>query len=106
MCFICDRKPRVPGDVACRSCLQEHRKCYECGENDRNFPFKLCSSCYAAHTAQASGLGIVAVPAVQPPLRSGAGNVDHVYEVCWTLLAICCRSDPFERGPTDVQGSE
>ena len=80
LCFLCDQKPRVSGDVVCRSCLQEHRKCYECGENDRNFPFKLCTACYA-RTSSGS-----APPA--PPRREGVG-IHAIYSVFYVHIRVC-----------------
>ena len=107
LCFICDRKPRVSGEVACRSCLQEHRKCYECGENDRNFPFKLCTACHGAHIARTSGAP--AVPTVQPVRRSGAGEKykKSTFFLCvLPCMCITLRSCSSKSGPADVQGSE
>lgn len=72
MCFFCDKKPRVTGNVACHSCLQEHRKCYECGEKDRNFPFKLCTECYAALQTNDGGTPHLATAAVPSSKRSKA----------------------------------
>ena len=46
LCFSCDENVRLEGDFLCRSCKEEYRKCYECGERERNHPFKLCSVCY------------------------------------------------------------
>ena len=46
LCFSCDENVRLDGDFLCRSCKEEYRKCYECGERERNHPFKLCTVCY------------------------------------------------------------
>ena len=46
LCFSCDENVRLDGDFLCRSCKEEYRKCYECGERERNHPFKLCKVCY------------------------------------------------------------
>ena len=75
MCFFCEEKPRISDDVACRSCLQEHKMCYECGEKERNFPFKLCTACYAATTA-APFAAILPAPSSTKPYHN---NIMHIY---------------------------
>ena len=80
LCFQCDEKPRVDGDFLCRSCKEGYRKCYECGQRMRNYPFKLCTECYkqgrgrarsaVSHTVSSSAVTttapVVPAPAVAP----------------------------------------
>ncbi len=60
LCFSCDENVRLEGDFLCRSCKEEYRKCYECGQRERNHPFKLCSVCYQQLR---DGPGAVPIPA-------------------------------------------
>lgn len=60
LCFLCDQNPRVAGDFICRSCKEEHKYCYECGERERNYPFKLCTQCYQT-SRRASGPAVTAL---------------------------------------------
>lgn len=48
LCFQCDKNPRLHGNFLCRSCMLDHKFCYECGEKERNLPYKLCIGCYEA----------------------------------------------------------
>ena len=47
ICLMCKKKCRDDCSVFCRSCALEYPYCYECGEKERNFPYKLCSDCYS-----------------------------------------------------------
>ena len=62
--------------------------CYECGENERNFPFKLCTTCYAAQTAAstpgaARGSGVPSLP----PRRSAVQRVGEVTKCILMVLS-------------------
>lgn len=68
LCFHCEEKARLEGDFLCRSCKEEYRKCYECGQRERNHPFKLCTVCYKAQRrmARAAASKSVAPPVLAP----------------------------------------
>ena len=61
LCFHCEENARLDGDFLCRSCKEEYRKCYECGQRERNHPFKLCTVCYQQLSTVPAG------PAPVPP---------------------------------------
>lgn len=56
LCFQCDVNPRMNGDFLCKSCKLDHKMCYECGEKERNHPFKLCTDCYKAQRNERDGV--------------------------------------------------
>ena len=67
LCFNCEENIRLEGDFLCRSCKEEYRKCYECGQRERNHPFKLCTVCYKALSAGPAASASVP-PLVPPPI--------------------------------------
>ena len=56
LCFQCDVNPRMSDDFLCKSCKLDHKMCYECGEKERNHPFKLCTGCHRARRTERDGV--------------------------------------------------
>ena len=45
LCYMCHKN--IPEtDSVCKSCKLEYQFCFNCGENMRSIPYKLCTQCY------------------------------------------------------------
>ena len=79
LCFHCEEKARLDDDIMCLSCKEEYRKCYECGQRERNHPFKLCTVCYKATqnpSAASAPLPLLIPPTVKTPSKT-TGRSNH-----------------------------
>ena len=73
LCYKCEEKPREDGDLFCKSCKEGHRECFECGQRERNYPFKLCTVCYQQGRGRASSA--VSIPTVTTSVVTTAAPV-------------------------------
>ena len=89
LCFSCDENVRLEGDFLCRSCKEEYRKCYECGERERNHPFKLCSVCYQ----NLRDGGAVPIPASTSAVSTAASHTSMLLGTNLFIGGICRYKD-------------